>query len=73
MNVEEVERHGRGGVAGDDHHDGDFVKSCDAKQGYEHGHSHGVASSVVYRTMATAFCHVHGRAMPGSVVPSDRR
>lgn len=71
----EVECHGRSGVAGD-HHDGDFVEWCDAEQGYEYGHSHGVVVRGSRhcvgddRTMVTAFSHVLGRVMPGEV---DRR
>jgi hypothetical protein len=43
------------------------VKRGDVEQGYEYEHFH------VGGSTATAFSHVHGRAMPASVVPSDRR
>ena len=66
----EVECRDRGGVAGGDHHDGDFAKRRDAERDYEYGDSHGVVvlGCVGDRTMATAY--VHGRVMPGGV---DRR
>jgi hypothetical protein len=65
------EVHGRSGVAGG-HHDEDFVKRRDVEQGYEQSLVVG-GSWEGDRTTATVFSHVHGRAMPASVQPRDRR